>query len=117
MPRRVCTRWRGVGFNLGLRDTWPALAELIAENAPAPDPGGAALLRDWIGGRRADRRGVIAFTDGLVRLFLNPLSSVRRLRNLGLLASICCLRKIRAVAPQHRRRRPCSKLARGVALT
>ncbi len=76
----------GMGFNLGLRDV-ASLAELIAENARGDaDPGGAALLRDYDEWRRADRRGVIAFTDGLVRLFSNPLSSVRRLRNLGLLA-------------------------------
>ena len=36
--------------------------------------------------RAADRRSVIAFTDGLVRVFSNPLRSVRRLRNFGLLA-------------------------------
>jgi 2-octaprenyl-6-methoxyphenol hydroxylase len=35
---------------------------------------------------RADRREVIAFTDGLVRVFASPLGPVRRLRNLGLLA-------------------------------
>ena len=37
-------------------------------------------------GARRTARGVIAFTDGLVRMFANPLASVRRLRNLGLLA-------------------------------
>jgi 2-octaprenyl-6-methoxyphenol hydroxylase len=78
----------GMGFNLGLRDA-ASLAELIAEKAAggeAADPGDPALLAEYDAWRAADRRGVIAFTDGLVRMFSNPLSSVRRLRNLGLLA-------------------------------
>jgi 2-octaprenyl-6-methoxyphenol hydroxylase len=76
----------GMGFNLGLRDV-ASLAELIAENARGgADSGSAKLLSDYDAWRREDRGGVIAFTDGLVRLFSNPLSSVRRLRNLGLLA-------------------------------
>jgi 2-octaprenyl-6-methoxyphenol hydroxylase len=77
----------GMGFNLGLRDA-ASLAELIAEHAgeQGADPGNAALLAQYDSWRAADRGGVIAFTDGLVRLFSNPLSSVRRLRNLGLLA-------------------------------
>jgi 2-octaprenyl-6-methoxyphenol hydroxylase len=76
----------GMGFNLGLRDV-ASLAELIAENARSgADPGNAKLLLEYDAWRRADRGGVIAFTDGLVRLFSNPLSGVARLRNLGLLA-------------------------------
>ncbi len=76
----------GMGFNLGLRDM-ASLAELIAENARKDaDPGCAKLLAEYDAWRLADRRGVIAFTDGLVRVFSNPLSVVRRLRNLGLLA-------------------------------
>jgi 2-octaprenyl-6-methoxyphenol hydroxylase len=76
----------GMGFNLGLRDV-ASLAELIAENARGDaDPGNAKLLSDYDAWRRDDRGGVIAFTDGLVRLFSNPLSAVARLRNVGLLA-------------------------------
>lgn len=76
----------GMGFNLGLRDV-ACLAELIAESARAgTDPGGAQLLGEYDAWRSADRGGVIAFTDGLVRLFSNPLGAVRRLRNVGLLA-------------------------------
>jgi 2-polyprenyl-6-methoxyphenol hydroxylase-like FAD-dependent oxidoreductase len=37
---------------------------------------------DW---RRSDRRAVVAFTDGLVRLFANPLLPVRAGRSAGLL--------------------------------
>jgi 2-octaprenyl-6-methoxyphenol hydroxylase len=76
----------GMGFNLGLRDV-ACLAELIAESARAgTDPGGAQLLGEYDAWRSSDRGGVIAFTDGLVRLFSNPLGVVRRLRNVGLLA-------------------------------
>jgi 2-octaprenyl-6-methoxyphenol hydroxylase len=76
----------GMGFNLGLRDV-ASLAELIAESAAkAADPGDAKLLAEYDAWRTADRRGVIGFTDGLVRLFSNPLRGVRHLRNLGLLA-------------------------------
>jgi 2-octaprenyl-6-methoxyphenol hydroxylase len=76
----------GMGFNLGLRDV-ASLAELIADKTLSDaDPGSAKLLHEYDAWRRADRGGVIAFTDGLVRLFSNPLSSVRRLRNVALLA-------------------------------
>jgi 2-octaprenyl-6-methoxyphenol hydroxylase len=76
-----------MGFNLGLRDV-ACLAELIAEVARQDngDPGNSNLLAEYDAWRAADRGGVIAFTDGLVRMFSNPLGSVRRLRNLGLLA-------------------------------
>jgi 2-octaprenyl-6-methoxyphenol hydroxylase len=77
----------GMGFNLGLRDV-ASLAELIAERTGQADsdPGSPRLLAEYDAWRAADRGGVIAFTDGLVRLFANPLRSVQRLRNLGLLA-------------------------------
>jgi len=76
----------GMGFNLGLRDV-ASLAELIAERAASGrDPGAPELLAEYDAWRAADRGGVIAFTDGLVRMFSNPLSSIGHLRNLGLLA-------------------------------
>jgi 2-octaprenyl-6-methoxyphenol hydroxylase len=77
----------GMGFNLGLRDV-ASLAELIAERRHEPffDAGAASLLAEYDAWRAADRGGVIAFTDGLVRMFANPSSVVQRLRNLGLLA-------------------------------
>ena len=76
----------GMGFNLGLRDV-ASLAELIAERRHEPhfDAGAASLLSDYDAWRAADRGGVIAFTDGLVRMFANPLRIVRGLRNAGLL--------------------------------
>jgi 2-octaprenyl-6-methoxyphenol hydroxylase len=77
----------GMGFNLGLRDV-ASLAELIAERRQEPhfDAGAASLLAEYDAWRAADRGGVIAFTDGLVRMFANPLRVVRGLRNVGLLA-------------------------------
>lgn len=78
----------GQGFNLGLRDV-ATLAEVIAdelrEHGAAADPGGAAVLERYAEWRRGDRRAVIAFTDGLVRLFGNPLSAVGAARGAGLL--------------------------------
>ena len=71
----------GMGFNLGLRDV-ASLAELIAERSGELDTV-AGVYDSW---RAADRREVIAFTDGLVRVFASPWGPVRRLRNFGLLA-------------------------------
>jgi 2-octaprenyl-6-methoxyphenol hydroxylase len=73
----------GMGFNLGLRDA-ASLAELIAEHRC--DPGSPALTAAYDDWRAADRREIIGFTDGLVRLFSAPWGPVRHLRNLGLLA-------------------------------
>jgi 2-octaprenyl-6-methoxyphenol hydroxylase len=77
----------GQGFNLGLRDAM-SLAELIADRRldGALDPGAPALLEDYANWRAADRRRIVAFTDGLVRLFSTPLGALRTLRGLGLLA-------------------------------
>ena len=77
----------GMGFNLGLRDA-ASLAELVADRqrVPHPDLGDGTLQADYGAWRAADRSGIIAFTDGLIRVFSNPLGAVQRLRNLGLLA-------------------------------
>jgi 2-octaprenyl-6-methoxyphenol hydroxylase len=77
----------GMGFNLGLRDV-ASLAELVADQqrAAQPDLGDGAVQADYDAWRAADRGGIIAFTDGLIRVFSNPLGAVQRLRNLGLLA-------------------------------
>jgi 2-octaprenyl-6-methoxyphenol hydroxylase len=78
----------GQGFNLGLRDV-ATLAEVIADDLATrgseADPGAAAVLERYADWRRADRRTVIAFTDGLVRLFANPLAPVRAARAASLL--------------------------------
>jgi 2-octaprenyl-6-methoxyphenol hydroxylase len=79
----------GMGFNLGLRDV-ASLAELIAEHRKSfggvGDLGRGALQSAYDAWRAADRRGIIAFTDGLVRLFSNPTRAAQGARNLGLLA-------------------------------
>jgi 2-octaprenyl-6-methoxyphenol hydroxylase len=77
----------GMGFNLGLRDV-ACLAELVSEqcNSGAAALGDGRMLAQYDEWRAADRGGIIAFTDGLVRIFSSPLGAVRRLRNLGLLA-------------------------------
>ncbi|HEY3809627.1 MAG TPA: 2-octaprenyl-6-methoxyphenyl hydroxylase [Steroidobacteraceae bacterium] len=69
------------GFNLGLRDA-AVLAELIA---PAADPGAPAVLAEFAARRAVDRRGMIAFTDNLVRLFGDGRAPAVAARNLGLL--------------------------------
>jgi 2-octaprenyl-6-methoxyphenol hydroxylase len=70
----------GMGFNLGLRDA-ACLAELLEDS----DCGDPCLLAAYDAWRAEDRRAIIAFTDGLVRIFASPLGAVRRLRNLALL--------------------------------
>jgi len=61
------------GYNLGLRDV-AALAEIIADGLAAgnKDPGAASLLAAWADWRAQDQRNVVAFTDGLIRLFARP---------------------------------------------
>jgi 2-octaprenyl-6-methoxyphenol hydroxylase len=72
----------GQGFNLGLRDA-AHLAELLA--GVKGDAGAADVLARFAAQRAADRRGVVGFTDGLVRLFGDARPPVRVARNLGLL--------------------------------
>ena len=73
----------GQGFNLGLRD-----AALLAEQLAAHDgdPGDPALLARFAADRDADRRGVVTFTDSLVRVFSDERGFIARLRDVGLLA-------------------------------
>ncbi len=108
----------GMGFNLGLRDV-ACLAELLAQRGAAEgrDFGDPALLSSYDEWRRSDRRAITRFTDGLVRLFANPLPSVRCARNLGLLAFDLlppAKRTLSALSTGALGRVP--KLARGVAL-
>jgi 2-octaprenyl-6-methoxyphenol hydroxylase len=105
----------GMGFNLGLRDV-ACLAETLAESSTEPgEPRGLARYDEW---RARDRRAVIGFTDGLVRMFSHPGSLVRGVRNLGLLAfdafppAKSALSRLSTGADGR-----IPKLARGVALT
>ncbi len=108
----------GMGFNLGLRDV-ATLAELVAQRdgADRRDFGEPELLASYDAWRRSDRRAITRFTDGLVRLFANPLPVVRQARNLGLLAFDLlppAKRALSALSTGALGRVP--KLARGVAL-
>jgi 2-octaprenyl-6-methoxyphenol hydroxylase len=69
------------GFNLGLRDA-AVLAELVAA---ADDPGAAAVLEAYARRRAADRRGMIGFTDRLVRVFAARSPLIGAARDLALL--------------------------------
>jgi len=77
----------GQGFNLGLRDA-ASLAEVLADAraAGSADAGDARPLKAYADWRAEDRRRIVAFTDGLVRLFGSPLGVLRGLRSVGLLA-------------------------------
>lgn len=78
----------GQGLNLGLRDA-ASLAELLADaqrRSTSLDAGNAALLDEYSAWRREDSRRIVAFTDGLVRVFNQPLGVVKLMRDLGLLA-------------------------------
>ncbi|NOX09691.1 MAG: 2-octaprenyl-6-methoxyphenyl hydroxylase [Gammaproteobacteria bacterium] len=74
----------GQGFNLGLRDV-AALAEVLVDVIRSGgDVGDLMHLQDYEAWRAQDHKQVIAFTDGLLRLFTNPLASVALVRNVGM---------------------------------
>ena len=76
----------GQGFNLGLRDV-AVLAEVLSDAAAdGGDIGSLEVLRSYAQWRRQDHLKMIAFTDGLARVFANPLAPLRALRNAGMLA-------------------------------
>lgn len=77
----------GQGFNLGLRDA-VCLAEVLADGFAAgkTDAGDPALLAEYARWRAEDQGRIVAFTDGLVRLFATSLGAVRGLRSAALLA-------------------------------
>lgn len=76
----------GQGFNLGIRDV-AALAEVVTETFSAgQDVGAVSALEQYERWRAAEQRNVALATDGLARLFSNPLAALRLGRNLGLLA-------------------------------
>lgn len=76
----------GQGFNLGIRDV-AVLAEVVAAaSRNGADIGSAEVLQSYVNWRQDDQERTSLATDGLARLFTNPLSPVRTGRNLGLLA-------------------------------
>ncbi len=100
------------GFNLGLRDA-AVLAELIVA---ASDPGSASMLGEFDRRRAADRRGIITFTDRLVRLFADPRAPVGAARDFGLLLFDVTLPAKRALARISWGFGPMPRLARGQKL-
>lgn len=75
------------GFNLGLRDV-AALCDCIADalaGAGRGDIGAPAVLERYAAWRQPDQDKLVAFTDGLVRLFGSRRPGFRVLRNLGML--------------------------------
>lgn len=73
----------GQGFNLSLRDC-AALAEALSD-APADDCGAPVVLQRYARMRTVGQHKTVLFTDGLLRLFGNPLLPLRVARGLGLL--------------------------------
>lgn len=76
----------GQGFNLGLRDVAALVEEVLRAHADGRDPGSMQVLRAYESWRHDEQRKVAIGTDGLARLFSNPLAPLRVGRNLGLLA-------------------------------
>ncbi|MGD1983332.1 MAG: 2-octaprenyl-6-methoxyphenyl hydroxylase [Chromatiaceae bacterium] len=76
----------GQGFNLGIRDV-AALAEVVNDaHREGTDIGAPDVLRRYEQWRQREQQGVALATDGLARLFSNPLKVFQLGRNLGLLA-------------------------------
>jgi 2-octaprenyl-6-methoxyphenol hydroxylase len=76
----------GQGLNLSIRDV-AALAELVVDwRRLGLDIGDERVLRRYERWRRFDALLLAAVTDGLNRLFSNPLPPLRLLRDLGLAA-------------------------------
>lgn len=74
----------GQGFNLGLRDAITLAALVKAAARRGEDIGSAALLQRFARSRQPDRRNVIAFTEGLNRLFGDGPPPLRWARTAGL---------------------------------
>jgi 2-octaprenyl-6-methoxyphenol hydroxylase len=76
----------GQGFNLGIRDV-AVLAEVLADGVrQGQDIGSMEVLESYASWRSRDQQAVALMTDGLVRLFTNPLLPVRLLRDIGMTA-------------------------------
>jgi 2-octaprenyl-6-methoxyphenol hydroxylase len=77
----------GQGFNLGLRDA-ACLAEVLADarsGGVVADPGSKEILERYAAWRGEDRKGIIKFTDGLVRLFAGGVGPIKAARDIGML--------------------------------
>ena len=76
----------GQGFNIGVRDV-AALSEVVVDTVRLGlDPGATTVLERYQRWRRFDNSVMLAVTDGLNRLFTNPVAPVRLARDVGLAA-------------------------------
>ena len=76
----------GQGFNLGIRDAAVLADVLVDALRTGGDPGDLPVLEGYARWRHRDQQAVAMLTDGLVRLFTNPLPPIGVVRNLGMLA-------------------------------
>ena len=77
----------GQGFNLGLRDVAVLVDVIAGALKRGEDPGEERILQAYASQRQTDQRNMAMVTDGLARLFSNPLSVITTGRNIGLLAA------------------------------
>lgn len=74
------------GFNLSIRDMAALTETLVKARQSGKQAGDLAVLQTYANWRKQDERLMVAFTDGLIRLFTNPLMPAAMLRQKGLLA-------------------------------
>ena len=74
------------GFNLSMRDIAALLETLDKARTRGLHPGTLSVLQEYADWRKQDERTMVAFTDGLIRIFMNPLLPSALLRQQGLLA-------------------------------
>jgi 2-octaprenyl-6-methoxyphenol hydroxylase len=84
MPRKACTRSPARASTSVCATRGNSPRPLLGETGG--DAGAAGTLASYARGRRLDRQGSMAFTDGIVRLFSNDLAPLRCARGLGLQA-------------------------------
>jgi len=75
----------GQGFNLGLRDVSALVDVILAAQKEDDDVGHSSALDRFSQWRKTEQKSMALATDGLARLFSNPLKSIRLGRNAGLL--------------------------------
>jgi len=75
----------GQGFNLGLRDVSALVDVILAAKKEHDDVGHSSALDRFSQWRKTEQKSMALATDGLARLFSNPLKSIRLGRNAGLL--------------------------------
>ena len=74
------------GFNLSMRDVAALVEVLVKAKNRKQDIGALDVLSEYADWRKRDERIMVAFTDGLIRLFTSPLIPAAVLRQKGLLA-------------------------------